>query len=151
PFTAELFARDLSELLDHFGWQNAIIAGCSMGGCVAQALGGLHPARAGALALIDTTAWYGENAIPEWRERANLVRSKGFAAMSGFQAARWFGESFRASHPEAVKALMDVFVANDMDCYAATCALLGSADLRPHLASLRMPVAVIVGDEDYAT
>src|SRR5258708_1169319 len=26
-FTAELFARDLSELLDHVGWQDATVAG----------------------------------------------------------------------------------------------------------------------------
>ncbi|HTR38943.1 MAG TPA: hypothetical protein VMH80_23720 [Bryobacteraceae bacterium] len=32
------------------------------GGCVAQAFGGLHPQRAAALGLIDTTAWYGTDA-----------------------------------------------------------------------------------------
>src|SRR5438094_4459423 len=42
-FTTDLFARDLVELLDYVGWQNAIVAGCSMGGCVAQAFAGLHP------------------------------------------------------------------------------------------------------------
>src|SRR5213593_4249990 len=35
-FTTDLFARDLAELLDHVSWQEALIAGCSMGGCVAQ-------------------------------------------------------------------------------------------------------------------
>ena len=56
-FTAELFARDLAELLDHVGWENAAIGGCSMGGCVAMAFAGLFPARASGLGLIDTTAW----------------------------------------------------------------------------------------------
>ena len=47
--------------------------------------------------------------------------------------------------------MTEVFLANDVDCYAATCIMLGDADLRPILPSLRMPVAVIVGEEDYAT
>src|SRR5258708_7700313 len=62
PFTVDLFARDLAELLDHVGWSYAVVAGCSMGGCVAQAFAGLYPSRTAALALIDTTAWYGEDA-----------------------------------------------------------------------------------------
>jgi 3-oxoadipate enol-lactonase len=45
---------------------------------------------------------------------------------------------------------MDVFLANDVDCYRATCEMLGDADLRHYQASMRMPVSVIVGEEDYA-
>ncbi len=55
-FTAELFATDLAELLDCMGWQDAAVAGCSMGGCVALAFAGVYPARASRLGLIDTTA-----------------------------------------------------------------------------------------------
>lgn len=40
---------------------------------------------------------------------------------------------------------------NDPRAYAATCRMLGAADLRPALASIRVPAAVVVGDEDYAT
>jgi 3-oxoadipate enol-lactonase len=150
-FTTELFARDLAELLDHVGWQSAAVAGCSMGGCVAQAFAGLYPSRASALGLIDTTAWYGPDAPKTWRERGTAARAKGLAAMTDFQATRWFGDRFRASHPEVVQATNQIFLATDMDCYAATCTLLGDADLRPYLPALRMPVAVIVGEEDYAT
>jgi 3-oxoadipate enol-lactonase len=46
---------------------------------------------------------------------------------------------------------MSVFLANDFDCYAATCALLGDVDVRQHLGGFRMPVAIVVGEEDYAT
>jgi 3-oxoadipate enol-lactonase len=150
-FTTELFAGDLAELLDHLGWPTAVVAGCSMGGCVAQAFAGMNPSRVNALGLIDTTAWYGEDAPKKWRERAAAARSKGLAGMVEFQVTRWFSDRFRTAHPELVKQMTEVFLANDLDCYAATCVMLGDADLRPILPSLRMPVAVIVGEEDYAT
>jgi 3-oxoadipate enol-lactonase len=151
PYTTDLFARDLAELLDHIGWQRILAAGCSMGGCVAQAFAGRYPSRAGALGLIDTTAWYGEDATYAWRERAASAQSKGFAGLVDFQITRWFGDSFRAAHPDVVRAVTDVFLANDVDCYAASCVLLGAADLRPLLPALRIPVSIIVGEEDYAT
>jgi 3-oxoadipate enol-lactonase len=150
-FTMEMFARDLAELLDHVGWPAAAVAGCSMGGCVAQAFAGLYPSRVNGLGLIDTTAWYGEDAPKIWRERAATARSKGLNGMVEFQATRWFSDGFRTAHPELVKAMAAIFLANDLDCYAATCAMLGDADLRHFLPALRVPVAVIVGEEDYAT
>src|SRR6185503_14550218 len=36
PYSAQLFARDLAELFDAVGWERAAVAGCSMGGNVAQ-------------------------------------------------------------------------------------------------------------------
>lgn len=151
PFTAELFAKDLAELLDHVGWQNAAIAGCSMGGCVALAFGGLSPERADALGLIDTTAWYGADAPAKFRERADAARAKGMAALFDFQATRWFSDEFRASHPDVLQRTLAVFVAADLDCYTASCTLLGDVDMRAHLPAFRMPVAIVVGEEDYAT
>src|SRR5258708_34583002 len=110
-FAAELFARDLAELLDHVGWPVAAVAGCSMGGCIAQAFAGRYPSRVTALGLIDTTAWYGEKAPQEWRERAAAARAKGFAGMAEFQSSRWFGDQFRSAHPELVSGVKTVFEA----------------------------------------
>jgi 3-oxoadipate enol-lactonase len=150
-FTTDLFARDLAELLDHVGWASAAVAGCSMGGCVAQAFAARFHTRAEALALIDTTAWYGPDAPKNWKERAATARSKGLAGMVDFQVTRWFSDKFRAEHPAVSREMAEVFLANDVDCYAATCVMLGEADLRLFLAALQLPVAIIVGDEDYAT
>ena len=101
--------------------------------------------------LIDTTAWYGEDAPKVWRERAAAAQSKGLAGLADFQVKRWFSDAFLTAHPEVVKATMSVFLANDLDCYAASCVLLGDADLRPFLPALRVPVTIVVGEEDYAT
>jgi hypothetical protein len=59
-----------------------------------------------------------------------------------FQLTRWFSDEFRASHPDVLKRVTDIFIANDLNCYAASCGLLGNADSRPHLGSFRMPVAI---------
>jgi len=150
-FTADLFARDLAELMEHVGWSSATIAGASMGGCVAQAFGGLYSSRTEALGLIDTTAWYGPDAPKQFRERAAAAKAKGMQGLIDFQLSRWFSDSFRAAKADRIDAVVNVFLANDFDCYAATCALLGDADLRAFASSFEMPVAIIVGEEDYAT
>src|SRR5205823_9376780 len=100
PFTTELFARDLSELFDHLGWTSATVAGCSMGGCVAQTFAGIYPERVRSLALIDTTAWYGPEGPKQWRERAENARTKGLSGLVHFQVTRWFSDGFRAAQAD---------------------------------------------------
>jgi 3-oxoadipate enol-lactonase len=148
PYTVQLFARDLAELMDHAGWPSAAIAGCSMGGCVAQALAGLYPARVTALGLISTTSWYGAKAPALWHERAETARSKGLVALVDSQLERWFGEAFRKLDTGPARALVEALLANDVQCYAAACEMLGSVDLRPYLASITVPTTVIAGKDD---
>lgn len=150
-YTPERFARDLAELMDHVKWPAAVVAGCSMGGCVTQAFAAKYPERTLGLCPIDTTAWYGAEAPKVWRERAATAREKGLGALIGFQLERWFGDEFRAAQPEVVEALTKVFLANDIGCYEATCEMLGTADLRALLPSIKAPAAIAVGEEDYAT
>jgi len=150
-FTPELFAADLAGLLDHVNWPRVMLAGCSMGGCIAQAFAGVYPGRVQALALIDTTAWYGPSAPKDWRERATTAATRGFQALCAFQATRWVSDAFRETHPEVIRPKLDVFMANDVDCYKATCEMLGDADLRHYQSAMRMPTSIVVGEEDYAT
>jgi 3-oxoadipate enol-lactonase len=151
PYTTELFARDLAELLDHLGWDRAVVAGCSMGGNVAQTFAAEHSDRVSALGLIDTTAWYGADAAAKFKERADVARTDGLRSMVGFQLTRWFSDGFRAGHPEVLERTTNIFLANDVECYAASCGLLGAADTRAPLGSFKMPTAIVVGEEDYAT
>jgi len=150
-YTVELFADDLAAILDAARWPSAAIAGCSMGGCVAQAFACNYSNRATGLGLIDTTAWYGPSAPEDWRQRAAKAAETGLAAMLPFQVTRWFSDNFRDTHADQVAAVSRTFLANDLPCYQSACSLLGSADLRDAIQSLRVPVSVIVGEEDYAT
>lgn len=149
PYTVELFADDLRDIFDHLGWDDAIVAGASMGGCVALAFAGRHPQRSSGLGLFDTTAWYGPTAPEDWEGRAAKAIENGMAVLTDFQKVRWFGDAFREAHPEVVQACIDVFVANDVAAYAETCRMLGRADLRDQ--KLALPTQILVGEEDYAT
>jgi 3-oxoadipate enol-lactonase len=151
PYTLESFADDLARLMDHLDWDRALVAGASMGGCVALAFAAKHAKRVRALGLVDTTAWYGPDAPRQWEERAQKALDGGLQALVDFQVTRWFGEGFRAERPEVVAQCVATFLKNDLQAYAAACRMLGAADLRQVLSAIRVPAAVVVGEEDYAT
>lgn len=151
PYTVELFADDLADLLDAVGWPSALVAGASMGGCVALAFAAIHPTRTAALGLIDTTAWYGPDARKAWGERAAKAVGSGLASLIDFQTTRWFGDRFREQNPDVVRSCVDTFLRNDLPAYAETCRMLGNFDLRDRLTELAMPTRIVVGEEDYAT
>ena len=151
PYSVELFADDLAALLDSCGWPSVIVAGCSMGGCVAQAFAAKYPQRVHGLALIDTTAWYGPAAPKDWKARGAKAAEGGLPSMTEFQLSRWLTEDFRQAHPYVAERTAEIFLGNDIASYQASCEMLGNADLRGALPDFRMPVSVIVGEEDYAT
>jgi 3-oxoadipate enol-lactonase len=149
PYRVEQFADDLADLLDHVGWRRAVVAGASMGGCITLAFAAAYPARAAALGLIDTTAWY--DAPDKWEERAVAAKTKGLPALIEFQTTRWFSDAFRASRKDVLDASVKVFLANKPQAYAETCRMLGACNLTAALPGMKMPARIAVGEEDYAT
>ena len=150
PYTVELFAGDLASVLNNAGWDAAVIGGASMGGCVALAFASHHPARTTGLALIDTTAWYGETAPDDWEERGQKALASGLMAMTEFQKTRWFSGNFRIKNEAVVKQAIEVFVANDPNAYLETCRMLGQCNQTHSLSAISVPCEIIVGEEDYA-
>ncbi|RYZ10812.1 MAG: alpha/beta fold hydrolase [Comamonadaceae bacterium] len=150
PYTAERMASDLVDVLDHLKVPRAIVGGASMGGCVALQFAGSHADRTAGLALIDTTAWYGPTAPKDWEDRAMKAVAQGLASLVDFQKTRWFSDDYRAREPQVVQDCVDIFLANDLEGYVATCRMLGAFDGRALLDRIRVPTLVLVGDEDYA-
>lgn len=150
-FTIEEMADDVAATLDAAGIDRVAVAGLSLGGSVAQAFASRHAERTVALALIDTTAWYGPDAARQWAQRADKAHDSGMRSLSEFQLDRWFSDRFRQDHPRLCGDLLERFARNDLASYEATCRALGAFDLRDRVAALRVPALVIVGSDDPAT
>jgi 3-oxoadipate enol-lactonase len=151
PFSAEQFAADIASVCDEIGWSKVIVAGASMGGCVALAFAAAYPGRTQALGLVDTTAWYGPKAPGQWEERAEKALANGMAVLAGFQTSRWFSTAFADANPAVVTEALNVFLANDPRSYAEACRLLGRFNKSAALPAIAVPTKILVGSNDYAT
>ncbi|MFC4530463.1 3-oxoadipate enol-lactonase [Sphaerisporangium dianthi] len=140
-------ARLVLDLADALGLDAFAYAGVSLGGAVGAWLAVHHPERVSSLAMVCSSARFGE---PEaWRERAALVRAEGTAPVAETAAARWFTPGFAAA-PAALALTADLRAA-DPEGYAACCDALAAYDLRADLARVTVPALVIAGRDDPAT
>jgi 3-oxoadipate enol-lactonase/4-carboxymuconolactone decarboxylase len=134
-------------LADSLGVDRFAYAGISLGGAVGTWLAVHHPDRVDSLALICTSARFGEPA--GWHERAALVRAKGTDPVADSAATRWFTEGF-AGEP-AAEALVADMRAADPEAYAACCDAIAAFDLRAELPGVSAPTLVVAGRQDPAT
>ena len=84
---------DLVAVLDHVGWERALLIGHSMGGRSATWVAARHPARAAALVLVDYTP---ENAPAGTQRTTEIVGRTPDAFASIEEAMAYFGKHDRA-------------------------------------------------------
>ncbi|MFG2191541.1 3-oxoadipate enol-lactonase [Streptomyces sp. NPDC048639] len=145
--TVARLAALVLQLADAQGWERFAYAGVSIGGAVGLHLAAHHPERIRSLAVVCSSARFGD---PEaWRERAALVREQGTEAMAASRPGTWFAPPF-ARTPRG-KALLGDLRAADREGYAACCDALAAFDLRAALPSVTVPTLVVAGRNDPAT
>ncbi|MFE3517855.1 3-oxoadipate enol-lactonase [Streptomyces sp. NPDC059166] len=130
-------------LADSLSLERFSYAGVSLGGAVGLWLAIHHPGRLDRLAVVCSSAHFGDPG--PWRERAALVRSEGLGKVAESAAGRWFTPRF--TEP----GLLDDLLGTDPDAYAACCDALADCDLRSGLREVRVPTLVVAGREDPAT
>lgn len=151
PFGIEDLADDVARTLDALDLRSASLLGLSMGGSVAVNFAGRHPERVRSLVLADTTAWYGEDAVTTWAERAQKAVAVPRAKQVTFQLDRWFSPEFLDRHPEEADRVVKIFLRTNSEAHAAASIAMGAMDSRPLLPSVTAPTLVLVGRHDYAT
>ncbi|HEY0499188.1 MAG TPA: alpha/beta fold hydrolase [Kutzneria sp.] len=151
PFTISDLADDVAVTLDVLDLMSANLLGLSMGGSVAVDFAGRYPERVRSLVLADTTAWYGEEAVEAWAERARKAVAVPRAKQVSFQVDRWFSPEFTAAHPEEVDRVVKIFLRTNSEAHAAASIAMGAMDSRPLLPVITAPTLVLAGQHDYAT
>ncbi|HEV7931967.1 MAG TPA: 3-oxoadipate enol-lactonase [Actinomadura sp.] len=148
PATVGDLGRLVLELADALGLERFAYAGISLGGAVGTWLAVHHPERVESLAVVCSSARFGE---PQgWHDRAALVRAKGSTdPVADTTGSRWFTPAFRGE--PAAEAMLAAMRATHPGGYAACCDALAGYDLRPELPGITAPTLVIAGRDDPAT
>lgn len=147
----ERYARDLADLLDRVGEPGPVtVVGLSMGGYVAFELYRRFPERVRALVLVDTRAGPDSAEAAQGRlESAERVLREG----SGGLAAEMAGKLFAPGVSEALRERWRGIMAATPPAgvAAALRAMARRHDSTETLRTLRVPVLVVVGEDDAIT
>jgi 3-oxoadipate enol-lactonase len=149
--TMARMAADTVKLLDQLGIQQAVFAGCSIGGYVLLELWRLGPERVRGLAFVcskpqpDATANLGKrvDTIAQARRGDN-------AAIFDGMAQTLIGPSARQRRPEVVPELRARMTLTSEAVVAVQAGLATRPDSLPTVATIEVPVLAIAGGEDPA-
>ncbi len=147
--TLEQLARDALAVLDAAGVARAHLCGISLGGMTAMYLAQHWPDRVLKLVLSNTSTYMPPKEA--WNQRIDRVRAQGLAAVAEVTLERWFTLEFRATHPEKVARVRQMFLDADPRGYAACAAAVRDMDLRETIGGITARTLVIAGAEDSST
>jgi len=147
------YADDILAWMDEAGISRAVVAGLSMGGYVSFALWRRAPERIAALVLLDTKAEAdGEEARRGRVATREAIAAGGMAAVCDGMLAKVLGATTHRRNPDAVGHVRRMILASDpAGAMAAVDALRERPDSTPTLATIDVPVTVVVGEEDALT
>lgn len=131
--------------------QKPILLGNGYGGFIALLTAIRHPAIASRLVLADCGATFSEPGRAAFRGMSKAARENGLGAIADIAMRRLFAPEFQAQNPALIEDRKKRFLAVDPETFHGACDALATLDLRPQLASVTVPVLVLVGSQDEAT
>lgn len=147
-YSLAMLADDVIAVMDAARVQTAAVAGVSLGGMIAMELALAYPTRVTALALVCTSATMDAGA---WRERIELVRAEGTAAIADMAMGRFLSPRFVATHGGAAESVRQGLIAMADTGYAGCGAAIRDMALIHRLPAIAMPTLVVAGDRDVST
>jgi 3-oxoadipate enol-lactonase len=131
--------------------EDVIVLGNGYGGFVALQMAIRHPNIATKLILADCGAAFSESGREAFRTMAAASKAKGLPAITDVAMRRLFAPEFQEANPDLMRNRREAFLKTDPEVFRAACDALAELDLRPQLGQVKVPVLVLVGEQDEAT
>ncbi|MGI9449186.1 MAG: alpha/beta fold hydrolase, partial [Geminicoccaceae bacterium] len=119
-----LLSNQLRGLMNHFGFQQAAIAGFSLGGMIARRFAMDHRERLSALAILASAHRRDPAAQEAIEKRIEETTRHGPAFTVDAAIERWFTEAFRTARPDVTERVRQWVLANDPAIYPSLYRLL---------------------------
>jgi pimeloyl-ACP methyl ester carboxylesterase len=147
------YAIDVLDVLRDLEIDDAVVAGCSMGGYVAFAVLRRAPALARGVILVDTRA--GADS-PEGRANRRsmlaLLDREGPSGIARDMLPKLVGATTRVERPEVETVVRRLIIQQSADAIrGAVHRMMERPDALPVLQALTQPALIVVGDEDVLT
>lgn len=155
PYSIQIMANDLVELLDHLNISTASLIGWSMGGVIAQSLALSHPHRVRQLVLLGTCSapdGYLRAAITNW---VNMRLSNMPYEHTVRHLARMVCSPALVNNTKAYEAFVQIMIANpyrqSQHGFIRQTEALLSHTTPSELSRIQIPTSVLVGEYDQLT
>ncbi len=149
PYSLELFADDVHQLLHMTGAGPAHVVGLSLGGMVAQTLGLTYSNDVLSLVLADTVCTLTPEGRAAMVERGTAAERGGMEVVVEPTLERWFTSNLAGS--EVVRLCRLRLLADSVDAWAATWRAISEIDAAPRLHEIRVPALVMTGELDVSS
>ena len=148
PYSIDLLAEDLLNLMNALKIEKAALVGISMGGMTAITVAKKSPERVTKLVACDCGPAASQASAEQWQERISIVEQKGIEAIVDETVGRWFAPKSLANNHPAVVEVAEMVRSTSPAGYIGSAQALSNFDLRPGLSDLAMPTLFISGKED---
>ena len=150
PYTLDMLAEDLKQLLEQLGIKRTNYVGLSMGGMIGQTLALKDPALFDRVVLADTGHAQTPETLTQWDERIRTAQTKGMQPLVQGTLERWFTKEFREKQKEAVSRIASLIESTPVPGYVGCCQAIAKLNTTARLKDIRNPVLAIAGEQDAA-
>jgi len=150
PYTLDMLAEDLRQLLEHLKIAQTHFVGLSMGGMIGQTLVLKQPDLFDRVVLADTGHTQTPETKKQWEERILTAETRGMQPLVSSTLERWFTKDFREKEKDAVARIAALIQATPVPGYVGCCHAISNLNTTARLKEIKRPVLAITGAQDAA-